>query len=64
MIQEIITYIIIALAIAKTFRGLYKFFFLKKKSACGCSGGACQSQEWNHIKHQVKINTQMLNKTA
>jgi hypothetical protein len=64
MIQEIITYIIIALALAKTFNGLYKFFFVKKKSACGCSGGACHSSEWNQVQHQVKINTQMLKKSA
>lgn len=64
MIQEIITYIIISLALVKALRGFYKFLFVKKKSACGCASGACHSNEWNHVQHQVRINAQMIKKSA
>ncbi len=63
MIQEIIAYFIITLAVLKMVYSVYIFLF-SKKSSCACASGACSSSELSNIKHQVQINTQYWKKTA
>jgi len=64
MIQEIITYIIIALAFGKAIYDIFSFLFSKKaKSNCGCGGGkACASNDWNQVSERSKFYVKKMNK--
>lgn len=63
MIQEIITYIIIALAFGKAIYNIFSFLFTKKaKANCGCGGAkACASNDWNQVSERSKLYVKKIN---
>jgi len=61
MIQEIISYIIIALAFGKGIYNIFSFLFTKKAN-CGCGGAkACASNDWNQVSERSKFYVKKMN---
>ncbi len=56
MIQDVITYIFIAIAVANVIYGMYKLLFSKnKKTICGTCNEGCDHVKQNMIKKKRSI---------